>query len=83
MQCNIDDKANDGWSSIMFACNRCHVNVVEVLLSKGANLHDLQITDIVGTWPWPGVSIDEKPGPTVNKKITKIEARKNVNLEDT
>ena len=37
---NINDKDNDGWSSIICASCQGHVNVVKLLLSKGANIND-------------------------------------------
>ena len=38
---NINDKDDDGWSSIIWASNQGHVHVVKLLLSKGANLHEI------------------------------------------
>ena len=37
---NINDKGNDGMSSIIAASKEGHVSVVELLLSKGANIND-------------------------------------------
>ena len=36
---NINDKANDGWNSIIWASREGRVNDVELLLSKGANIN--------------------------------------------
>ena len=38
---DINDKNNQGWSSIILASYQGHVNVVELLLSKGANINDI------------------------------------------
>ena len=37
---NTNDKANNGYSSIIAASRQGHVHVVDLLLSKGANIND-------------------------------------------
>ena len=38
---NINWKDIDGWNSLMYACWKNHVNIVKLLLSKGADVNDV------------------------------------------
>ena len=40
---NVNDSDNGSWSSLMWAANEGHIEVVELLLDKGANVHHSDI----------------------------------------